>query len=74
MVRTHGFVSLLLVLVVLLEQQWPPDADLSPGGSAIGVVPKPQCIIGNTLLVSTVCNANTGTSMSTASKCTSIVA
>lgn len=37
--RTHGLVSLLLVLVVLLEEQRPSDADLSPGRPAIGIIP-----------------------------------
>ena len=36
---THGLVSLLLVSVVLLEQQWPSDANLSSWRPAIGVIP-----------------------------------
>ena len=36
---THSLLSLLGVFVVLLEQQGPPDADLTPGWAAIGVVP-----------------------------------
>ena len=44
--HTNGFVSLLLVLVVLLEQQRPPDADLPPGRPAVGVIPRDRvCIL-----------------------------